>query len=131
MPKELNPTLNKLIHLDQKGFIKNRFIEENIRISYDMIDYCKQKNIEESIVLADFEKAFDSIDRDFLSKTLKIFNFGTHIINWIKSLQIDSFTYIVQNGHNSRKVLLHIGCRQGDPVSLHVFVLVLVLVHAL
>ena len=50
----IKSTLNKLIHLDQKGFIENRFIRENIRITYDMIDNCKQKNIKGLIVLVDF-----------------------------------------------------------------------------
>ena len=80
----IKSTLNKLIHLDQKGFIENRFIGENIRITYDTIDNCKQKNIKGLIVLVDFEKAFDSINWDFISKALKIFNFGTNIINLIK-----------------------------------------------
>ena len=88
-----------------------------------MINYCNENKIKGLIVLIDFEKAFDSIDWEFISKTLKIFNFGTNMINWIKSIQLNSYSYIVQNGHISKKVLLHRGCRQGDPVSPYIFVL--------
>ena len=116
-------TLNKLIHPDQKGFIKGRFIGENVRQTFDMINYCNENKIKGLIVLIDFEKAFDSIDWEFISKTLKFFNFGNNIINWMKSIQINSYSYIVQNGHISDKVLLHRGCRQGDPVSPYIFVL--------
>ena len=59
----------------------------------------------------------------FISKTLKIFNFGPNIIKWINSIQLNSYSYIVQNGHISEKVLLHRECRQGDPVSPYIFVL--------
>ena len=77
-------TLNKLIHPNQKGFIKDRFIGENIRQTYDMINYCKLNKIKGLIALIDFEKAFDSINWDFISKTLKTFDFGKNLINWIK-----------------------------------------------
>ena len=116
-------TLNKLIHSDQKGFITGRFIGENIRQTYDMINYCKENKIKGLIVLIDYEKAFDSIDWDFIANTLKIFNFGPNKIKWINSIQLNSYSYIVQNGHISEKVLLHRGCRLGDPVSPYIFVL--------
>ena len=63
------------------------------------------------------------INWDFISKTLKLFNFGDSIIKWINAIQQNTFSYIVQNGHIFDKVLLHRGCRQGDPVSPYIFVL--------
>ena len=123
LAERIKSTLNKLIHPDQKGFIKDRFIGENIRLTYDMIEYCKENKTKGLIVLIDFEKAFDSIDWGFISNTLKSFNFGPNILKWIKSIQVNSYSYIVQNGHISKKVLLRRGCRQGDPVSPYVFVL--------
>ena len=89
-----------------------------------MINYCKENKLKGLIVLIDFEKAFDSIDWEFIAKTFKIFNFGTNIIKWMKLIQLNSYSYIVQNGHISEKVLLFRGCRQGDPVSPYIFVLV-------
>ena len=74
-------------------------------------------------MFVDFEKAFHSINWECISKILKIFNFGENIINWLKSLQSNSYSYIVPKGHISKKVLLHVGCRQGDPVSPYVFLL--------
>ena len=88
-----------------------------------MIEYCKENKTKGLIVLINFEKAFDSMDWGFISNTLKSFNFGPNILKWIKSIQVNSYSYIVQNGHISRKILLHRGCRQGDPVLPYVFVL--------
>ena len=45
------------------------------------------------------------------------------MIDWIISLQMNSYSHIVQNGHISKKVLLHRGCHQGDAVSPYIFVL--------
>ena len=123
LAERIRSTLNKLIHTYQKGFIKNRFIGENIRLTYDMINFCNEYEIKGLIVLVDFQKAFDSINWDFISKTLKLFNFGDSIIKWINAIQQKTFSYIVQNGHISEKLFLHRGCRQGDPVSPYIFVL--------
>ena len=80
----------KIIHTDQKGSIKGRFIGENTRLTYDIIEECNKKKIDGLIIVIDFEKAFDSISWDFISKTLEIFNFGDETIYWIKLLQIGS-----------------------------------------
>ena len=115
--------LPKLIHSDQKGFINGRFIGENIRITYDIIHECNLQKKNGLILLIDFEKAFDSISWEFITKTLKIFDFGLDTINWIKSLQIGSTSKNLQNGNFSNTIPLGRGCRQGDPVSPFIFVL--------
>ena len=53
------------------------------------------------MILVDFEKAFDAISWEYISKTLEIFNFGQKTISIIKSLQKDSKSKILQNGHLS------------------------------
>ena len=115
--------LPKLIHPDQKGFINGRFIGENTRLIYDIIEGSNKQNLNGLIILIDFQKAFDSISWNFITETLKMFNFGENIINWVRSLQIGSTSKISQNGHFSEKIILERGCRQGDPVSPYLFVL--------
>ena len=115
--------LPKLIHPDQKGFINNRFIGENTRLTYDIINECNNQKQRGLILLIDFEKAFDSISWEFITKTLTFFNFGEDTINWVKSLQEGSSSKILQNGNFSDIITLGRGCRQGDPVSPYLFVL--------
>ena len=123
LAERIKKLLPKLIHLDQKGFINGRFIGENTRLIYDIINECETKNLKGLIILIDFEKAFDSISWDFISKSLKKFNFGDSIVNWVKSLQINSNSKILQNGYLSEEIVLGRGCRQGDPISPYLFVL--------
>ena len=59
--KRLKSVLPKIIHENQKGFLSGRYIGENTRLMYDMINICNQKNIPGIILMIDFEKAFDSI----------------------------------------------------------------------
>ena len=64
------------------------------------------KNSTGLLILVDFEKAFDSISCDLISKILKLFNFGENTIQVIKSLQKNSISKIVQNGHSSDNIKL-------------------------
>ena len=74
--------LPKLIHTDQSGFIKDRYIGENLRLIYDLLHYTEANNIPAILLLTDFEKAFDSLSWSFINKTLKTFRFGPSVIKW-------------------------------------------------
>ena len=64
--ERIKKILDKLISKDQTGFIKGRFIGENIRIIYDVMNYTERNSIPGLLMLIDFEKAFDSISWDFI-----------------------------------------------------------------
>ena len=88
-----------------------------------ILDGTKLKGEDGLMILVDFEKAFDAISWEYISKILKIFNFSEKTISIIKSLQKNSKSKILQNGHLSETILLGNGCRQGDPISPYLFVL--------
>lgn len=69
--KRLQKIMNKLINRNQTGYIKGRFIGENARLVLDIYDYCEENNEEGILLFTDFKKAFDSVEWDFLFKTLK------------------------------------------------------------
>ena len=60
LAQRIKPVLAKIIHSDQNGYIKNRYIGYNIRQIQDIIDYADKFNIEGAILFLDFSKAFDS-----------------------------------------------------------------------
>ena len=75
--------LPKIIHNSQTGFLKGRYIGENIRLLFELLEHAEEQNIPGIIFFSDFEKAFDSTDNDVLIKCLRHFNFGDSFINWI------------------------------------------------
>ena len=68
--KRMKTKLGKLINRGQTGFIKGRFIGENIRLIYDIMHYTEYNQIPDLLMLIDFEKAFDTISLNFIYQTL-------------------------------------------------------------
>ena len=77
---------NEIIHEHQTGFMKGRNIGSNIRTIIDLIiEYCNSNDMPGSKVLLHIEKAFDSVEQDYLYEVLGAFNFGSDFIKWIKA----------------------------------------------
>ena len=63
--------LPEIIHANQLGYVKGRFIGEAARSILDVMDYTKKENIPGILLFIDFEKAFDSLNWNFLLKCLE------------------------------------------------------------
>ncbi len=106
-----------------KRVSKNRYIEENTRLIYDLINYCKENNKQCLLLLIDFEKAFDSLEWSYIRKVLQKYNFGNDFIKWFDIVYKDSQSCVINNGNYSNFFNLGRGCRQGDPWSPYIFIL--------
>ena len=73
----------------------------------------------------DLEKAFDSLDHDFLICVLKKIGFGDNFITWIKILLNDQQSCVLNGGLTTQYFKLERGARQGDPISAYLFIIVL------
>ncbi len=120
----LQKVISKLVKKDQTGYIKGRYIGENIRNLYDIINISTLYNLPDMIVTLDFEKAFDSVSWDFLLQTLQAFGFGPIFCSWIQTLYSDPQIRVMNNGHNSEFFTISRGIRQGCPISALLFILV-------
>ncbi len=69
--KRLNIILQDIIGETQSGFLKNRHISNNIRLVLDLLDYSELVKDDSYMLFLDFYKAFDSIEHDFIFKTLE------------------------------------------------------------
>ena len=66
--------LPDISHPNQTGYVKDRFIGETIRSIYDVMDFTVKENIPGLMLFIDFQKAFDSVEWEFLFKCLEAFN---------------------------------------------------------
>ena len=119
----LKNVLPQLINEDQTGFMTNRYIGDNIRLIYDLMNYLNSKNMPGLLLSLDFEKAFDSLDWDFMFKVLQAFNFGQDLCKWVRTFYTDIKSSIIVNGQCTKWFSVKRGCRQGDPISPYLFLL--------
>ena len=111
-----------LIHNNQSGYIPGRNISENIRSILDIMEYTKAKKLPGLLLFIDFEKAFDSLEWDFLEKCLGKFNFGQDFRRWLNIFYNDVQSCVINNGLCSRYFNIERGVRQGGPLSPYLFV---------
>ena len=82
----LKQVLPNLINYEQTAYVKGRFIGESIRLIDDILYHTEQENIDGILFAADIEKAFDSVEHNFIFASLKRFGFGVEFIEWIRTL---------------------------------------------
>ena len=102
LTEKLTNVLPELIASNQTAYVKNRCISESGRLISDVIEMCDILNISGYLVAMDIEKAFDSLDHDFLLSALKKFGFGENFIHWIKVLLNKQQSWVINGGFTTR-----------------------------
>ena len=69
------------------------------------------------------EKAFDSLDHNFLISALEEYGFGKNFVSWIKILWKNQESCVLNDGTTTKYFLLGRGAPQGDPISAYLFIL--------
>ena len=89
------------------------------------MDFTKQRGYHGIMTAIDFEKAFDSVNCNFLLKSLETFGFGESFISWITVFYKNISSCVTNNGFSTPFFDLKRGVRQGDPLSPSLFIIVL------
>ena len=119
------PILNRIIHPNQTAYVKGRFIGEGIKTIEGVINYIKEHKLDAYVLAIDFEKAFDSLEWNFLWKTLQAFGFPDFYINAIKTVYTNIETCVINGATTSRYFQVTRSARQGDPLSAIIFIIAL------
>ena len=79
--------------------MENRFIGESGRLIADILETCDRKKLEGLLLAIDIEKAFDSLEHDFLIAVIEKYGFGGEFLNWIKISLNDQQSCVINGGH--------------------------------
>ncbi|XP_078679467.1 uncharacterized protein LOC144915099 [Branchiostoma floridae x Branchiostoma belcheri] len=110
---------------EQAGFRKNRSCADQIATLRIIIEQSLEWNSPLYINFIDYEKAFDSIDRNTLWKILRHYGIPEKIISLIQSTYKDMSCRVLHAGQLSESFEVTTGVRQGCLLSPFLFLLVI------
>ena len=111
--ESIKTILPSIICEEQTGFLKGHNIQENLRRTFEVVHYTREKNIPSLIVMIDFEKCFDKIEHNSIFAVLRYFNFGETFIQWSKLFFTELECYTQNFGFLSPALKKERGCNQG------------------
>ena len=98
LTNHLLQVLPSMIQEDQTCSIQGRTIFDNLALLRDTLDYVNITDETRILLSLDQEKAFDHVDRTFLSNVLTRFVFGPLFRPWISTLYCNATMTILVNG---------------------------------
>ncbi len=88
------------------------YIGQNIRMLEDVSFFTNEKQLTGILLSIDSEKAFDSLNWNFLYETLAHLNFGDNFIDYVKVIYNNIESTILNNGNTGIYFKLQRGVRQ-------------------
>ncbi|KAH9666673.1 reverse transcriptase domain-containing protein [Citrus sinensis] len=121
----LKGILLELIGPMQTSFVPGRHITENIIIAQEVIHTMRRKSrkIGQMLIKVDLEKAYDRLSWDFIFETLCEAGIPSDLIRITMDCITSASIQILWNGECTEEFVPSRGIRQGDHISLYIFVL--------
>jgi len=118
--------ISQAVQNNQVGFIKGRLLCENVLLASELVEgFHLEGEVTRGCLQIDLSKAYDNVNWDFLLNILVAMDLPHIFVNWIK-VCISTPSYSVAfNGELIGFFSGKKGIRQGDPMSSHLFVLVM------
>lgn len=101
---------------------KHNIFEATTKI-LDKISALKFGGQPSMLVSFDMDHAFDRVKHSFLFRVMEQMNFNPRLIEFLQKITRNSFSRILVNGNLSRSFQIRRSVRQGDPLSMLLFVL--------
>eukprot|EP00924_Labyrinthula_sp_SR-Ha-C_P003274 augustus_masked-scaffold_15-processed-gene-4.15-mRNA-1 protein AED:1.00 eAED:1.00 QI:0/0/0/0/1/1/3/0/928 len=120
----LQPIISKLPSY-QAGFRSGHSTTNKIEILNNIVKKKLLQNTKLKLLFIDFQKAFDSVNHDFIQLSLKEHGVPSKLRKLIRVLYKNATVKVSEGKHLSKTVYLRRGVLQGDSLSPAIFILVL------
>ncbi|OWZ02233.1 Reverse transcriptase precursor, partial [Phytophthora megakarya] len=116
----------ELVHQTQFGFVPGRNIHTAIDLveTSTMISRSLNPDGQAQVLMLDFSKAYDSVDREFMLATLAAKGLPPRLLRMIRSLHTGTTATFLDNGRISCPITVSSGIRQGCPLAPLLFIIV-------
>jgi hypothetical protein len=119
----MKPLLHNWILPSQTGFVPNRCILDNIFLAFETIAWTRENQQDLSMLLLDFEKAYDRVNWTFLKEVMAKMGFHSQWIKQVMSLNENAAASVIVNGEISSTFRLQRSVQQGCPLAPYLFLL--------
>ena len=109
----MKAVLPSIIYYTQTGFMKGRYLAENVMKIMQVIQHCEDTQQNGLLVSFDFEKAFDTVSWPALFHTFRKLNFGNSFIQMVQVIFTNPMVCAYNNGYWSNFFYPTRGCQQG------------------
>ena len=129
LASRLQRVLPTIIGESQQGFVRGRQMQKLIMMMTAQLASAEERtdlsaDLSRAILLLDFRKAYDTVDRDFLYAALRSFQFDEVFIKLVTRMHTGTTARFLVNGELSEPVPVRSGIRQGCPLAPLLFLLV-------
>ena len=132
LTKRLNKCIDRVTTKSQTALKGSRIGDAILLIQSIIFEYSRHNTTDNAMLLfIDFEKAFDSIDHQFIFTILEALNFPPHFINLVKLGFTDTSCQLIINGFLTEAIPMPGGGRQGDCLFPLIFAIVVMTVDVL